>query len=243
MKKAIILFAAAAFLLAGCEYGDESDSSSGASSSYSPVYVPEEEYQVPEDVGEPVVLCEPLSVSLSEVDVETEEGGRLYFPVQAGEEEILFRAEGGTVLEGGGIHLGQGGYLTNVTPIQGIFDVAWEGNASEGAFPMARVSGMTIVDPFLGAYVTEGEKRLMAGNVLNYEPEMALFVPDDDPLLFYRAIASIAAVYLSPGGLGAVEINESYGRDTCSLFSGAGFRKVSLEKDLSGRDRFVLFGK
>lgn len=160
MKKAIILFAAAAFLLAGCEYGDESDSSSGASSSYSPVYVPEEEYQVPEDVGEPVVLCEPLSVSLSEVEVETEEGGRLYFPVQAGEEEILFRAEGGTVLEGGGIHLGQGGYLTNVTPIQGIFDVAWEGDASEGSFPMARVSGMTIVDPFLGAYVTEGENVL-----------------------------------------------------------------------------------
>ena len=108
-----------------------------------------------------------------------------------------------------------------------------------------RILGDSVFDIIVSnpPYVTEGEKRLMAGNVLNYEPEMALFVPDDDPLLFYRAIASIAAVYLSPGGLGAVEINESYGRDTCSLFSGAGFRKVSLEKDLSGRDRFVFFGK
>lgn len=160
MKKNILLLAAAAFLLAGCDYGTTSASSSGTSSSYSPIYVPEEEYQVPDDVGDPVVLSETLSISLSEMDVETEEGGRLYFPVQVGEEEVLFRVEGGTVLEDGGIHLDQGGYLTNVTPIQGIDDVSWVGESSEDAFPMERVSAMTIVDPFLGGYVTNGENVL-----------------------------------------------------------------------------------
>ncbi len=159
MKKQVLLFAALAFLLVGCDFGSASESSS-LSSSYSPVYVPEEEYQVPEDVGDPVVLDGTLSVSLDEVLVEEEEGGRIYFPVQSGEDEVLFRVEGGTLLEDGSLHLAQGGYLTNVTPIQGIRDVAWEGESSDGAFPMERASGMPIVDPFLGAYVTEGTNAL-----------------------------------------------------------------------------------
>ena len=71
---------------------------------------------------------------------------------------------------------------------------------------------------------------------------MALFVPDDDPLLFYRAIAAIAAEYLAPDGQGAVEINEAFGEEVRQVFLKAGFRNVSVETDMSGRVRYVFFG-
>lgn len=90
-------------------------------------------------------------------------------------------------------------------------------------------------------YVMEKEKRLMHRNVLDYEPGCALFVPDRDPLVFYRAIAVTASRHLAKGGFGAVEINEALGREVSGLFSGAGFRNVEVRKDLSGRDRFVFF--
>ena len=57
-------------------------------------------------------------------------------------------------------------------------------------------------------YVMDKEKPLMRNNVLLHEPHLALFVPDDDPLLFYRAVASWAGTVLKAGGLGVVEINE-----------------------------------
>lgn len=90
-------------------------------------------------------------------------------------------------------------------------------------------------------YVRESEKALMSRNVLDWEPELALFVPDGDPLRFYRAEAALAARLLSPGGFGLVEINEAYGREVAGLFRDAGFRDPEVLKDLSGRDRFVLF--
>ena len=90
-------------------------------------------------------------------------------------------------------------------------------------------------------YVRESEKALMSRNVLDWEPGLALFVPDGDPLRFYRAEAALAARLLSPGGFGLVEINEAYGRDVAGLFRDAGFRDPEVLKDLSGRDRFVLF--
>ena len=90
-------------------------------------------------------------------------------------------------------------------------------------------------------YVRESEKALMSRNVLDWEPGLALFVPDGDPLLFYRAEAALAARLLSPGGFGLVEINEAYGREVAGLFRDAGFRDPEVLKDLSGRDRFVLF--
>lgn len=92
-------------------------------------------------------------------------------------------------------------------------------------------------------YVRTGEKKFMHGNVLDYEPDTALFVPDDDPLLFYRAIAAIAAEYLDSGGRGAVEINEAFGDETCRVFGNAGFSDVMLQTDMSGRDRYVFFSK
>ena len=90
-------------------------------------------------------------------------------------------------------------------------------------------------------YVRESEKALMSRNVLDWEPGLALFVPDGDPLRFYRAEAALAARLLSPGGFGLVEINEAYGREVAGLFRNAGFRDPEVLKDLSGRDRFVLF--
>ena len=90
-------------------------------------------------------------------------------------------------------------------------------------------------------YVRESEKALMSRNVLDWEPGLALFVPDGDPLHFYRAEAALAARLLSPGGFGLVEINEAYGQEVAGLFRDAGFRDPEVLKDLSGRDRFVLF--
>ncbi len=90
-------------------------------------------------------------------------------------------------------------------------------------------------------YVTESEKAQMRTNVLDHEPHLALFVPDSDPLLFYRAIRDWALCHLKPGGYGIVEINEALGRETASLFDGPPFCDVRIIKDLNDRDRFVSF--
>ncbi len=92
-------------------------------------------------------------------------------------------------------------------------------------------------------YVMDSEKSLMRPNVLDHEPHLALFVPDADPLLFYRAIAGWASSFLKPGGLAIVEINEALGPQTASLFSGAGFSDVRIIRDLNEKDRFVSFMK
>lgn len=90
-------------------------------------------------------------------------------------------------------------------------------------------------------YVMDSQRTEMRSNVLDYEPSLALFVPDSDPLVFYRAIARHAIELLRPGGLGIVEINDSLGEDTAAVFSGAGFSDVRLISDLYGRKRFVYF--
>ena len=89
-------------------------------------------------------------------------------------------------------------------------------------------------------YVMDKEKALMRTNVLDHEPHLALFVPDDDPLRFYRAIARHAAALLSENGTGIVEINEALGPETASLFSAAGFTDVRVAADLNDRPRFVI---
>lgn len=84
-------------------------------------------------------------------------------------------------------------------------------------------------------YVCESERTAMRKNVLDYEPSQALFVPDDDPLVFYRAISHWADVLLKPGGRIYLEINERFGPQTAALFPDS-----ELRKDISGRDRFVV---
>ena len=90
-------------------------------------------------------------------------------------------------------------------------------------------------------YVMDKEKELMRTNVLDHEPHLALFVPDDDPLKFYKAIARHSARMLSEDGIGIVEINEALGLETSDLFTAAGFADVHIESDLSDRHRFVIF--
>ena len=92
-------------------------------------------------------------------------------------------------------------------------------------------------------YVTDSEKALMRKNVLDYEPAIALFVPDEDPLRFYRAVAAHAAELLSENGFGIVEINEAFGQETAEVFRKAGFPYAEVMEDFSSRDRFVYFRK
>ena len=88
-------------------------------------------------------------------------------------------------------------------------------------------------------YVRDSERTMMHRNVLDYEPEMALFVPDADPLLFYRAIAFCTAELLAPGGIACFEINEAFGARTAELFIKAGLRS-EVRKDIFGKER-ILF--
>lgn len=90
-------------------------------------------------------------------------------------------------------------------------------------------------------YIMEAEKLAMRKNVLDFEPELALFVPDEDPLIFYRALARWAERFLKDGGCAIVEINESLGRETAELFVSAGFQKLEIIKDLYSKSRFVKF--
>ncbi|MBT1706034.1 peptide chain release factor N(5)-glutamine methyltransferase [Chryseosolibacter indicus] len=88
-------------------------------------------------------------------------------------------------------------------------------------------------------YITEMEQAEMSSHVLNHEPHLALFVPDDDPLIFYRAIAREAKTALRYEGLLAVEINWQFGKEVALLFEQNGFAKVEIVKDISGKDRIV----
>ena len=88
-------------------------------------------------------------------------------------------------------------------------------------------------------YICMHEQQLMEDNVLRYEPHSALFVPDNDPMLFYRAIARYASVALKPGGKLYFEINAAYGNDTAKLLSEFHFADIEVVRDFYGRDRFV----
>ena len=90
-------------------------------------------------------------------------------------------------------------------------------------------------------YVMERERAQMRPNVLDWEPELALFVPDDDPLRFYRAIARWAQRFLRPGGVGLVEINEALGPDTAAVFSAAGYKNVQTLPDFYKKIRFIKY--
>lgn len=92
-------------------------------------------------------------------------------------------------------------------------------------------------------YITLREKDSMEPNVLDYEPHTALFVPDNDPLMFYRAITHYAVYALNPGGRIYFEINSLYGKETAKLLSDNNFIDVDIIKDMYGLDRFVSAAK
>ena len=88
-------------------------------------------------------------------------------------------------------------------------------------------------------YVRNLEKYEIKPNVLEYEPHLALFVDDIDPLLFYRKIAELAIKNLNPNGKLYFEINQYLGNETVELVKSFGFKNVKLIKDIYGNDRII----
>jgi release factor glutamine methyltransferase len=88
-------------------------------------------------------------------------------------------------------------------------------------------------------YVMRSEMQKMDANVVAYEPHLALFVPDDDALIFYKGIANQAKTILAPDGKIFVEINEQLGLTVCEVFRSAGFSKTKIVKDIFKKERIV----
>lgn len=89
-------------------------------------------------------------------------------------------------------------------------------------------------------YVRELEKSEINPNVLENEPHLALFVPDEDPLIFYKKIADFARNHLSQNGKLFFEINQYLGKETVSLLQEKGFKNIHLKQDIYGNDRMIL---
>lgn len=88
-------------------------------------------------------------------------------------------------------------------------------------------------------YVLESDKKEMNENVLSYEPHLALFVADQEPLLFYIAIAKIGLTQLNPNGLLFFEIHENFGKETIEMLENLGYQNVVLLEDMQGKDRMI----
>ena len=88
-------------------------------------------------------------------------------------------------------------------------------------------------------YIPESDQATMHPNVLEYEPHLALFVSNNDPLTFYRAIALLARKKLSPHGAVYAEIHEDLGAATLALFRDHGFSEVTIQRDMQGKDRMI----
>lgn len=92
-------------------------------------------------------------------------------------------------------------------------------------------------------YVTKEEKKEMANHVLDYEPHLALFVPNDDALTYYEALADFALERLITGGYLCLEINQYFGTQTVELLFSKGFQEVKLLQDFKGNDRMIVAQK
>ena len=88
-------------------------------------------------------------------------------------------------------------------------------------------------------YIKENEKEAMHANVLDWEPHTALFVPDSDPLLFYRTIAEKGLQILKPGGRLYFEINRAHGKETMEMLASLGYTNIELRKDFADNDRMI----
>lgn len=108
-------------------------------------------------------------------------------------------------------------------------------NALTEEFPVQQIEILVSNPP----YIASSEKKSMKGNVVEYEPHLALFVGDHDPLVFYKMIAQKGFGSLTDNGKVFVEINERFGEEVSQLFLSAGFKKVQVIKDLQGKNRIV----
>ncbi|SBV97111.1 Release factor glutamine methyltransferase [uncultured Dysgonomonas sp.] len=105
-----------------------------------------------------------------------------------------------------------------------------------GDYPTDKKYDIIVSNP---PYVLESEKEQMEQNVLEYEPHTALFVPDNNALLFYKRIADIALNLLTPAGRLYFEINQAKGAETVKILETKGFTDVALSQDLSKKDRMI----
>jgi release factor glutamine methyltransferase len=88
-------------------------------------------------------------------------------------------------------------------------------------------------------YIRESEKQFIAKNVLDFEPHMALFVPDSDPIIYYRAIVRFAVNILKPAGKIYFEINEAMGKSIFQLLESSGYSGIEIVKDINGKERII----
>ena len=109
-----------------------------------------------------------------------------------------------------------------------------------GRLPIEKPLDVIVSNP---PYILEKEKETMEQNVLAYEPHLALFVPNDDPLLFYRCIARMAMGALKPKGMLFFEINEAYAAEMLTLLEGEGFKNAVSIQDFYGKDRIIKASK
>jgi len=110
------------------------------------------------------------------------------------------------------------------------------GEADSSFFTLHSSLSLIVSNP---PYVCDKEKSAMEPHVLDHEPHQALFVPDDDPLLFYRAIARYALSALEPEGLLYFELNPLYAHETEAMLTDMGFRHTELRQDQFGKQRFL----
>ena len=117
-------------------------------------------------------------------------------------------------------------------------EVQWqEADALTGSgMPAENSLDLVISNP---PYVPDQEKSWIDALVIDHEPHLALFVPDNDPLVFYRAIGTWALGALRPSGQLFFEIHERLGKPVVDLLNELGWSDVSLRQDLSGKDRMV----
>lgn len=105
-----------------------------------------------------------------------------------------------------------------------------------GQVPTNTMMNVIVSNP---PYITEAERTDMDANVTDWEPDTALFVPDNAQLLFYERIADIGKQILTPDGTLYFEINQRFGTETVDMLRKKGYRNVELRKDLSGNDRMI----
>lgn len=112
-------------------------------------------------------------------------------------------------------------------------------------------SNLLTEDPLTGSYdlivsnppyIRLSERADMSANVLDFEPSIALFVPDNDPLLFYRRICTLALLHLNTDGLLVLEINEHWGQETCALLNESGLIS-HIHNDFNGKPRMIVARK
>jgi release factor glutamine methyltransferase len=125
----------------------------------------------------------------------------------------------------------QNGQLNNL-------EVQWMEGDLLSAYPLPAedLFDLVVSNP---PYVLESEKMYMENHVLEHEPGSALFVKDENPLLFYHAILNFCNLHLAQGGHLWLEINERFGKETSALFENAGYEAVHIRKDIHDKERYL----